>query len=112
MREEAKGGVGLSWDCFSTLRTSRNPKLDKTRTVRLFFLHLLPFDLFQLDLILVVNCGFPPRPKNGSFVGNETTFRSSLQFKCDDGFELEGSETRMCTSDKNWSGKEVSCIRK
>ncbi|XP_020615812.1 CUB and sushi domain-containing protein 3-like isoform X2 [Orbicella faveolata] len=58
----------------------------------------------------VVNCGFPPRPKNGSFMGNETTFQSSLQFKCDDGFYLEGSETRMCTSDKNWSGKEVSCI--
>ncbi|KAL9989269.1 hypothetical protein ACROYT_G003802 [Oculina patagonica] len=57
----------------------------------------------------VVNCGFPPRPKNGSFIGNGTTFQNSLRFQCDDGFELEGSETRMCTSDKNWSGKEVTC---
>ena len=65
-----------------------------------------------LIFILVVNCGFPPRPKNGSFIGELTTFQSSLRFKCDDGFELEGSETRMCTSDKNWSGKEVTCSGK
>ena len=41
-------------------------------------------DLPYLTLIVylftfkVVNCGFPPRPKNGTFIGNETTFRSEL----------------------------------
>ena len=60
----------------------------------------------------MVDCGFPPSPSNGSFTGKETTFQSSLTFQCDEGFDLEGTETRMCTSDKNWSGKDVICVRK
>lgn len=72
-------------------------------------------DLPYLTLIVylftfkVVNCGFPPRPKNGTFIGNETTFRSELEFRCDEGFELQGSAKRMCTTDKSWTGKEVTC---
>lgn len=60
----------------------------------------------------VVDCGFPPPPKNGRYIGNQTTFRSSLRFKCDVGYDLKGIETRMCTSDKKWSGKEVTCVGK
>lgn len=108
------GGTGLG--LFPTPRTPRNPKLDRTKTVGFLIFKLLPMYYHQLEiqlnLISVVTCGFPPRPKNGSFIGNETTFQSSLRFECDEGFDLEGSETRMCTSDKNWSGKEVTCIGK
>ena len=31
-------------------------------------------------------------------------------FLCDDGFELTGSDTRICQSDANWSGNEAECV--
>lgn len=57
----------------------------------------------------VVDCGFPPKPKNGRYIGNKTTFQSSLRFECDEGYDLVGFKERMCTSDKKWSGKDVIC---
>ena len=87
---------------FSTVSALQRPKMSNT--------NIFPwFPLFVCVRIIVVDCGFPTRPRNGSYIGNTTTFQSLLRFKCDEGFELQGSETRMCTSDKNWSGKDVTC---
>ena len=46
---------------------------------------------------------------NGWSSGNETKFQSEIKFKCNEGYNLFGSETRICTSDKKWSGREVKC---
>lgn len=64
---------------------------------------------YLLSTLSVVDCGKPQQPKNGRYIGNLTTFQSSISYECDDGYVLQGSETRMCTSDKNWSGRDVTC---
>ncbi|XP_067016808.1 sushi, von Willebrand factor type A, EGF and pentraxin domain-containing protein 1-like isoform X2 [Acropora muricata] len=63
----------------------------------------------QQPVCRVVDCGKPQQPKNGRYIGNLTIFQSSISYECDDGYVLQGSETRMCTSDKNWSGRDVTC---
>ncbi|XP_068692895.1 sushi, von Willebrand factor type A, EGF and pentraxin domain-containing protein 1-like [Montipora foliosa] len=63
----------------------------------------------QQPVCKVVDCGIPQKPENGRFVGNETTFQSSITYECDEGYELQGTKTRMCTSDKKWSGRDVIC---
>ncbi|XP_065899293.1 uncharacterized protein [Dysidea avara] len=35
----------------------------------------------------------------------------NCDFTCDNGFELSGSDTRICQSDGSWSGSNVTCIR-
>lgn len=42
-------------------------------------------------------------------IGYETTYPNELEFKCDVGFELQGSATRKCEADRQWSGEEVTC---
>ncbi|XP_068694975.1 sushi, von Willebrand factor type A, EGF and pentraxin domain-containing protein 1-like isoform X1 [Montipora foliosa] len=63
----------------------------------------------QQPVCKVVDCGIPQKPENGRIVGNETTFRSSITYECDEGYELQGTKERMCTSDKKWSGRDVIC---
>lgn len=62
-----------------------------------------------LSFISVVDCGLPPQPVNGWSSGNQTKFRSVIKFKCNKGYNLVGSETRICTSDKKWGGREAKC---
>ncbi|XP_073244022.1 protein lev-9-like [Porites lutea] len=63
----------------------------------------------QQPVCTIVDCGLPPRPMNGWFSGNQTKFRSVIKFKCNNGYNLVGSETRICTSDKKWGGREAKC---
>ena len=58
---------------------------------------------------LVIDCGFPGEPEDGSVDASETTFRSIARYSCDDGYELEGSSTRQCGSNSLWSGSVPTC---
>ena len=58
---------------------------------------------------LAKDCGYLPRPLNGSVIGSKTTYPHELQFKCDVGFVIQGSATRKCEADGQWSGEEVKC---
>ena len=35
----------------------------------------------------------------------------TCSFACNTGYELTGSETRTCQSDKSWSGSDALCTR-
>ena len=58
---------------------------------------------------LAKDCGNLSKPLNGSVIGSETTYPNELEFKCDVGFELQGSATRKCEADGQWNGEEVQC---
>ena len=56
-----------------------------------------------------VDCGRLLPPKNGSLVGEETTFPNHVEIRCDKGFILRGSQRRTCQADRTWSGTTASC---
>ena len=60
--------------------------------------------------LVAVNCGPLSVPINGSSYGDSTVFPNSVLFKCDPGFNLNGSLTRICQANGTWSGLEVICV--
>jgi len=59
--------------------------------------------------ISAVECGNLHVPLNGSMAGSKTVFPNSIEFQCDEGFDLLGSTIRTCKSDAQWSGNTTSC---
>uniref|UniRef100_H3AR79 Fibulin 7 n=1 Tax=Latimeria chalumnae TaxID=7897 RepID=H3AR79_LATCH len=54
----------------------------------------------------------PPRldaPSNGKRLGNKFSTGHEVHFLCDAGFQLVGSETRICLDDQTWSGQQPFC---
>ena len=39
------------------------------------------------------------------------SYEDICSFACNTGYELTGSDTRTCQSDRNWSGSDVVCRR-
>ena len=39
------------------------------------------------------------------------SYEDTCSFTCNTGYELTGSDTRTCQSDKNWSGSDDVCRR-
>ena len=58
---------------------------------------------------LAKNCGHLSKPLNGSVIGSDTTYPNEVEFECDEGFELQGSASRKCEANGQWSGEEVKC---
>ena len=58
---------------------------------------------------LAKNCGQLSKPLNGSFIGSDTTYPNEVEFKCDEGFELQGSAIWKCEANGQWSGEDVKC---
>jgi CUB/sushi domain-containing protein len=56
-----------------------------------------------------VDCGALAAPANGTASGSGTTFGSSRSFACNNGFVLQGSASRTCGADGQWSGTATSC---
>ena len=59
--------------------------------------------------LLVVNCLSLTDPNNGIIncsLGDDniTSYEDTCSFTCDTGYELTGSDTRTCQSDRSWSG--------
>ena len=59
-----------------------------------------------------VDCGEPPQPTNGELVLSETTYGSMATFSCNQGYDLIGSEVRVCQADGSWDGEITVCERK
>ena len=49
-------------------------------------------------------------PDNGMIDCTGNVFEDTCTFSCDDNYDLVGSETRTCQSDRTWSGTEPTCI--
>ena len=80
-------------------------------TVKLLECNLITVIIFFY--IKAVQCETLVAPANGGFravCGNE--FSDVCEFQCNDGFNLEGSSSRTCQSNKTWSGTTASCKSK
>ena len=42
---------------------------------------------------------------------NVTSYEDICSFTCNTGYELTGSDTRTCQSDRSWSGTDIVCRR-
>ena len=56
-----------------------------------------------------VNCSRPKLLKGGTVSYDGTGYNMLVEYKCDEGFSLIGSSTRVCKSDGKWSGEEPVC---
>ena len=74
--------------------------------------------VYNVNLPLSVVCETLTAPDNGDIdcsLGNDglPTNRDTCSFTCDDGFMLNGSETRTCRIRRGratWSGDEATCV--
>ena len=62
-----------------------------------------------LYFMIAKDCGPIKIPINGSWFGSETTFPNEIQFSCDEGFVLKGSNVRQCLANGSWSGVNTFC---
>ena len=67
--------------------------------------HLLPNTLFP-----DVDCGDPGTPTNGQRTLSSTTYTSVVTYTCDAVYTLQGSNTRTCQSNGEWSGSVPQCL--
>ena len=61
---------------------------------------------------LVIDCGALSTPTNGDQTTTGTLLDDTADFSCNAGYKLDGSDTRTCQSDCEWSGTATSCVRK
>ena len=72
----------------------------------IFIIHVLCcFDL-------VIDCGSLSTPTNGDQTTTGSLLDDTADFSCDYGYKLDGSDTRTCQSNCEWSGTATSCVRK
>ena len=63
------------------------------------------YDVFST----VVHCGDPGTPTNGQRSLSSATYNSVVTYTCDVGYTLQGSNSRTCQSDGQWSGSVPQC---
>lgn len=56
-------------------------------------------------------CPRPEPNRNVIVQGTSYTYGSTLEYLCNDGYELSGPSMRTCTETGEWSGTEPDCIR-
>ena len=66
--------------------------------------------LFHFGSNVVLSCGDPGTPVNGVRVGDNFTYGSVVQFRCNDSYELSGNDRRECRQDGRWSGFTPRCV--
>ena len=64
---------------------------------------------------MTVVCSSLTNPDNGVIscsLGDDEipSYEDTCSFTCDTGYELTGSDTRICQSDGSWSSDDVMCI--
>ena len=60
----------------------------------------------------VVDCQGLLPPENGRLAGVKTTYNSAVNFTCNKGYTLEGSQSRICDANGMWSGNKTTCLGK
>ena len=56
-----------------------------------------------------VDCGDPGTPTNGQRRLSSTTYNSVVTYTCDVFYTLQGSNSRTCQSNGQWSGSVPQC---
>ena len=67
-------------------------------------------------IISVVPCPLLTDPNDGMIncsLGDDgvPSYEDACSFTCNTGYELTGSDTRTCQSDRSWSGTNATCRR-
>ena len=57
----------------------------------------------------VLFCVKPEKVRHGHVLAGDMSYGSMAEYSCDEGYQLDGPTTRMCSSDKQWSGNEPAC---
>ena len=57
-----------------------------------------------------INCGDPGTPTNGQRNVSSTTYNSVVTYTCDEGYTLQGSNTRTCQSNGQWTESIPQCL--
>ena len=61
------------------------------------------------SIVLVIDCGDPGTPFDGTRTGSVFTFRGTVRYKCNHGYKLSGSSIRTCRASGRWSGIKATC---
>ncbi|ESO92606.1 hypothetical protein LOTGIDRAFT_233055 [Lottia gigantea] len=59
----------------------------------------------------VVSCGSPRELPNGKIIGRNFTYGQIIQYVCDDGYILNGEQSRRCTDTGSWTSGKTVCER-
>lgn len=59
--------------------------------------------------ILVIDCGVPPQPEHGKVIGSGHMFNDSVMFVCDDGYQLNGNISSICSESGFWTRPIPTC---
>ena len=65
--------------------------------------------LVFVNLVLIVQCIPLGAPSNGMANCSGNLFEDVCKFSCNPGYELNGSETRVCMYNGEWSGTTAMC---
>ena len=65
--------------------------------------------ILPLDPFVVVNCGDPGTPTDGTRAVSTFTFPNTVTYTCNEGFNLIGNRSRRCLSAGQWSGGLPTC---
>ena len=57
----------------------------------------------------VADCGSLVAPENGTLTIDSTTFESTVNYSCDEGYNIAGDEMRTCQENGSWSGQKPVC---
>ena len=57
----------------------------------------------------VINCGEPEIPMGGYVTGYKCEIGSQVEYHCDPGYYLTGTNTRECTRNGTWSQTAPNC---
>lgn len=69
------------------------------------------FPPFFPSLPLAIDCGTLSNPANGTVQLASTTLGSAARYNCNLGFELNGTEVRICLESGKWSDEAPVCNR-
>lgn len=58
---------------------------------------------------LVKSCPVLIAPRNGEKNTSDNTCSATVEFSCNECYELEGSHQLSCLPNKTWSGEEPNC---
>lgn len=65
--------------------------------------------MYDACYVEVISCGAVSGPLNGGVTTSSTDYGGTVEYFCDDGFELSGNAIRTCAASGVWSGSDPQC---
>jgi len=63
----------------------------------------------ELPVCEAVQCSLPRNPENGNARFTALSYKSVVSYECNYGYMIVGNASRICGSDRSWSGLEPEC---